>query len=124
MCLLTSFGSKICLTTDIKISKSSIDSPKLKSPFIPDIIAHGIITVPDPSIGSASTKPIKIAINNGYDILNPIIFKIYNFNEFLYSSIVLVVYFILNVLYSKYLKNVTIKGNSMKANCPFHKNRK
>ena len=26
--------------------------------------------------------------------------------------------------YSKYLKNVTIKGNSMKANCPFHKNRK
>ena len=35
-------------------------------------------------------------------------FKIYKFNEFLYSSIVISAYFILNILYSKYLKNVAI----------------
>jgi len=28
------------------------------SPFIAAIIAHGIITVPEPKIGSASTKPM------------------------------------------------------------------
>ena len=77
MFLLTSLGSKNCLTTDIIISNTIIAIPKFKSPFNPAIIAQGTITVPEPNIGSASTKPINSAINNGYSIANPTNFKIY-----------------------------------------------
>ena len=66
MFLLTSLGSKNCLTIDIIINKVIIAIPNLKSPFNPDIIAHGIITVPEPRIGSASTNPINNAIRRGY----------------------------------------------------------
>ena len=69
MFLLTSLGSKNCLTIDIIINKVIIAIPNLKSPFNPDIIAHGIITVPEPRIGSASTNPINNAIRRGYWIL-------------------------------------------------------
>lgn len=40
-----------------------------------EIIAQGIITVPEPKIGNASTKPINKAINNGNSML-----KFANFN--------------------------------------------
>ena len=68
--MLTNFGSRNCLTIDIIINKVRIAIPKDKSPFKPDIIAQGIITVPDPKIGSASTNPINKAISNGYCTLN------------------------------------------------------
>ena len=35
-------------------------------------------------------------------------FKIYNLTEMIYSSIVLIIYLIINILYSKYLKNLVI----------------
>lgn len=35
-------------------------------------------------------------------------FNVYSYHEFLYSSIILLVYFIINVLYSKFFKNVVI----------------
>ena len=49
--------------------------PNFKSPFKPEIIAQGTITVPEPKIGKASTKPINKAINNGNSML-----KFANFN--------------------------------------------
>ena len=70
MFLLTHFGSKNCLTTDIIINNVIIAIPNLKSPFSPEIIAHGTITVPEPKIGSASTNPINKAIRRGYCTLN------------------------------------------------------
>ena len=77
MCLLTNLGSKNCLTVDIIISKTIIAIPNFKSPFNPEIIAHGTITVPEPKIGSASTNPINNAINNGNSILKFANFSIY-----------------------------------------------
>lgn len=44
-------------------------------------------------------------------------FKTYNFNEFLYSSLILLTYFIINILYSKYLKNVAIIDVILLATC-------
>ena len=52
--------------------------PKFMSPLIAHIIAHGIITAPEPNIGRASTKPINNAISNGYLTLNPINSSIYS----------------------------------------------
>ena len=75
---LTTLGSTSCLTINIiaKITISAI--PRLNSPFNAEIIAHGTITVPEPSIGRASTNPIPSALKNGYGTLKPINFKIYN----------------------------------------------
>ncbi len=50
--------------------------PNFRSPFKPDNIPHGIITVPDPSIGSASTKPMPIAIISGKPTFSPAKYKI------------------------------------------------
>ena len=52
--------------------------PSTKSPFNPDIIAQGIITVPEPNIGRASTKPIPSAISKGKPTFNPTNFIRYN----------------------------------------------
>ena len=46
--LLTNLGSNICLVIDIKISRTIIAIPNLISPLMPDKIAHGIITAPEP----------------------------------------------------------------------------
>ena len=81
MFLLTNFGSNICLTTLIIINKIIIAIPKFISPLIALIIAQGIIKLPEPSIGSASTNPIANAISNGYFILNPKNCNIYNPNK-------------------------------------------
>ena len=64
-------GSINCLVTLIIINKTIIDIPKDNSPFNPETIAHGIITVPDPNIGSASTNPIPKAISSGNPTFNP-----------------------------------------------------
>ena len=48
------------------------------SPLHAEIIAHGTITLPEPKIGSASTKPIPNAYSNGYFTFNPAILKIYS----------------------------------------------
>ena len=71
MFLLTNLGSSSCLDIDMIINNTIIAIPRFKSPFIAQIIAHGIITVPDPSIGRASTNPMNNAINKGYCTLNP-----------------------------------------------------
>lgn len=76
--MLTNFGSKICRTRDIITSNTIIAIPKLISPFIAHIIAHGTITLPDPNIGRASTNPINKAISNGYSTLNPVNSSIYS----------------------------------------------
>lgn len=76
--LLTIFGSTNCLTIKIIAYIIIIAIPKFKSPFIAAIIAHGIITVPEPSIGNASTKPIPNALKNGYGTLNPKNLSTYN----------------------------------------------
>ena len=60
------------------IHRIIIDIPNLKSPFKLDKIPHGIITVPVPNIGSASTNPIAIAMIKGKPTFNPIKWKIYN----------------------------------------------
>ena len=78
ICLLTSLGSKNCLAVDIIINKTIIAIPKTTSPFSPQIIAHGTMTGPEPNIGSASTKPINIAISNGYSTFSPTILNKYN----------------------------------------------
>ena len=71
ICLLTTFGSNSCLTTVI-IAYSTIRAPaRFISPWNDTITAQGIITVPEPSIGSASENAIKSAINNGYVTFNP-----------------------------------------------------
>ena len=54
------------------IHRIIIDIPNLKSPFKLDKIPHGIITVPVPNIGSASTNPIAIAMIKGKPTFNPI----------------------------------------------------
>ena len=74
---LTILGSISCLTISIIANITIIAIPSVKSPFNADIIAHGTITVPDPSIGKASTKPIPNALKNGYGTLRPINFKMY-----------------------------------------------
>lgn len=51
-------GSKNCLIILINVNKPKIANPKVISPSNPAIIAHGIITVAEPNIGKASTKPI------------------------------------------------------------------
>jgi hypothetical protein len=73
---LTILGSINCLTTDIIIQSTIIDIPNLKSPFKPENIPHGIITVPEPNIGRASTNPIPIAIIRGKPTFNPAKYKI------------------------------------------------
>ncbi len=73
---LTIFGSINCLTIDIIIHKIIIDIPNVKSPFKPDNIPHGTIMVPDPNIGSASTKAIPIAVIRGNPTFSPAKYKI------------------------------------------------
>ena len=51
---------------------------KVISPLNADIIAQGIIIVPAPKIGRASTKAINIAIKNGYLIFKLLNLKIIN----------------------------------------------
>lgn len=53
-----------------------IDIPNFKSPFKPDKIPHGIITVPEPRIGKASTKAMPIAMIKGKPTFNPAKYKI------------------------------------------------
>ena len=43
--------------------------------------------------------------------------KVYSYKEFLYSSIALLAYFIINILYSKYLKNIPIVDVILLATC-------
>ena len=62
--LLTILGSTNCLTTISTIYNTIKAIPKFISPFIADIIAHGNIIVPEPNIGSASTKAIPNAATN------------------------------------------------------------
>ena len=50
-------------------SAAIIAIAKLKSSLIAQIIAQGIITVPEPKIGNASTNPMNIAINKGNDAI-------------------------------------------------------
>ena len=57
--LLTSFGSKICLTTDIIINKTIIAIPKVISPFKAQMMAQGIITVPEPKYWKCIYKSYK-----------------------------------------------------------------
>ena len=52
--------------------------PRVKSPLHAAIIAHGIITVAEPKIGRASTKPIPKAASRGYSTFNPANLKIYS----------------------------------------------
>lgn len=52
--------------------------PKFKSPFKPDKIPHGTITVPEPSIGRASTNAIPSAIISGKPTSKPAKYIIYN----------------------------------------------
>ena len=76
--LLTILGSSNWCTTSIITYRINIAIPSFKSPFTAEIIAHGIITVPEPSIGSASTNPIPSAASKGYSTFNPIHLKIHN----------------------------------------------
>ena len=59
------------ITSSIIMQLLTIAIPKLILPSRADIIAQGIITVPEPSIGRASTKAVASAINNGYLTLSP-----------------------------------------------------
>lgn len=73
----TILGSRNCLISEITNSNTSIDIPNVKSPDIIVIIPHGSITVPEPSIGSKSTKPIPSDIRKGDSIFIPIALNIY-----------------------------------------------
>lgn len=53
-----------------------MDIPNFKSPFKPDSIPHGTIIVPEPKIGSASTKAIPIAVISGNPTFSPAKYKI------------------------------------------------
>ena len=75
---LTILGSKSCLAISIIAKITIIAIPKLRSPFRASITAQGTITVPEPSIGKASTKPIASAVKNGYGTLNPKILRRYS----------------------------------------------
>ena len=74
----TILGSINCLTIDIKIHNDKIHIAKDMSPLQAEIIDHGIITLPEPNIGNASTKAMPSAYNNGYAMFNPKNLKIYN----------------------------------------------
>ena len=63
--LLTIFGSKNCLNAITKIYNPKIEKPTDFSLFRNRIILQGIITVPAPNIGKASTNPINNAIISG-----------------------------------------------------------
>ena len=63
--LLTNLGSRNCLTIDIIAHNTKIPIANFKLPSAAQITAHGNIIVPDPSIGSASTKAIPNAISKG-----------------------------------------------------------
>ena len=76
--LLTSFGSTICLTTNVKIYKPINNKASEILPSKKENIAQGIITVPEPTIGRASTNAIPNAPSNGYSIFSPAKFPIYN----------------------------------------------
>ena len=76
--LLTSFGSSICLNTNDKTYKPTNSKESEILPSIKENIAQGIITVPEPTIGRASTKAIPKAQRRGYCIFKPVNFPIYN----------------------------------------------
>ena len=78
ICFDTTLGSINCLTTLIITSKTIMLIPKVKSPSQAQIIAHGIITVALPNIGSASTKPIPSAAINGNGTFRPTNLNIYS----------------------------------------------
>lgn len=77
---LTILGSINCLTTDIIIHNINSAIPKFKFPVNAEIIAQGIIIVPDPNIGNASTNPIASADVNGYLTSSPMNLNIYSPN--------------------------------------------
>lgn len=58
ICPLTILGSTNCLTMLIIHQRTNIPIASLKSPVNAKIPAQGIITVPEPNIGSASTNAI------------------------------------------------------------------
>ena len=68
---LTILGSTNCLTMLIIHHSINIPNAKEISPVKAKYPAHGIITVPEPNIGSASIKAIPKAINNGNLIFHP-----------------------------------------------------
>ena len=76
--LPTILGSRNCLTIDIKIHRDKTHIASVTSPLQAEIIAHGTITLPEPNIGSASTKAIPNAYKSGYAIFNPANLKMYN----------------------------------------------
>ena len=69
--MLTSFGSNNCFSTKMKKYKPKIEIAREVFLFKNKIIDHGTIIPPAPRIGSASKKPIKIAISIGYSISIP-----------------------------------------------------
>ena len=75
ICPLTILGSNTWWTISIITYRTNNAIPKFNSPFIAEIIAQGIITVPDPNMGRASTNPIAIAAKTGYPTFNPDPFK-------------------------------------------------
>ena len=66
ICFPTILGSTNCLVIDITINRDNKHIASLRFPLQAEIIDQGIITLPEPNIGSASTKAIPIAYNNGY----------------------------------------------------------
>ena len=87
-CPLTILGSIICLTIVIINHKINTPNANFISPLKALIIAHGIITLPDPNIGKASTNAIPIAINKGYLTFKCAILKIYNpINEIIKAAL-------------------------------------
>ena len=81
ICPDTIRGSINCLTALIINNNISSKTPSLISPLNDAITAHGIITVAEPKIGNASTKPIPKAAISGYPTFKPIILKIYKMIE-------------------------------------------
>ena len=76
--LLTILGSINCLAISTTTYIINNDNPRDKFPLIDEYIAQGTRTVPEPSIGSASTNPINNAIIKGNPMSNPIKLNIYN----------------------------------------------
>lgn len=69
--LLTTFGSNNCLTIVMIINKTTNAIDKFIFPLKADTTAQGNITVPEPTIGSASANAINKAISNGYPTFSP-----------------------------------------------------
>ena len=72
ICPLIILGSISCLTILIMHHNTNIPIASFISPENARIPAQGIITVPEPKIGSASINAIPIAIIKGNSIFQPI----------------------------------------------------